>query len=78
MTGQDYSLFAAMMQRLPRDGRWTWAQRDRWLQALAGVVDLIVEMEEPPEGSPSRSATETAEAVSTVLQSGQSKARSEP
>ena len=40
--GTDYRLLSALVQRLPKDGSWTQAQRDRWLQAMTANVDLIV------------------------------------
>ena len=44
----DYRLLAVMMQRLPRDGRWTMTQRDRWLKAIESNIDLLIEI--VPEG----------------------------
>ena len=42
----DYRLLNVLLQQLPRDGRWTNDRRDRWLQAIAASVDLVVEVEE--------------------------------
>jgi hypothetical protein len=39
----DYRLISALIQQLPRDGRWTTAKRDRWLQAMTSAVDLLFE-----------------------------------
>lgn len=44
--GLDYRLIAGLMQRLPESGRWTRSQRDKWLQAVAANVDLMIEVEE--------------------------------
>ena len=43
-SGSDYRLISAVMQQLPKDGKWTKARRDRWLEAVAANVDLLVEM----------------------------------
>jgi hypothetical protein len=42
--GPDYRLISAVMQQLPKDGKWTKARRDRWIQAVAASVDLLVEV----------------------------------
>lgn len=42
--GPDYRLLAVLMQRLPRDGKWTRPQRDRWLQAVEANLDLLIEV----------------------------------
>jgi len=44
--GPDYRLISAVMQQLPRDGKWTKARRDRWIQAVSASVDLLVEITE--------------------------------
>lgn len=41
----DYRLISAVIQRLPRDGKWTPEKRDRWLQALTSAIDLLIEVE---------------------------------
>lgn len=43
-TRPDYRLLLAMIQQLPKDGKWTQARRDRWLNAMGVNVDLIVEI----------------------------------
>jgi len=43
-SGPDYRLVAALMQQLPKDGKWTRERRDRWVQALSASVDLLVEV----------------------------------
>lgn len=43
----DYRPLSAVIQQLPRDGKWTQAHRDNWLRAMKAVVDLLVENEEP-------------------------------
>jgi len=48
--GPDYRLISAVMQQLPKDGRWTKARRDRWIQAVAASVDLLVEVTEEGNG----------------------------
>lgn len=42
----DYRLLAALLQQLPRDGRWSKDRRERWVQAVTAAVDLLVEVEE--------------------------------
>jgi ABC-type sulfate transport system substrate-binding protein len=42
--GADYRLLAALMQQLPKDGKWSKARRDRWIQAISASVDLLVEI----------------------------------
>jgi hypothetical protein len=44
--GLDFRLITAVMQQLPRDGKWSKAKRDRWFAALQSAVDLVVEIEE--------------------------------
>ena len=48
--GADYRLLAALMQQLPKDGRWSKARRDRWIQAVSASVDLLVEITEENSG----------------------------
>jgi Family of unknown function (DUF5343) len=45
--GSDYRLLSALIQQLPRDGKWTGTRRDRWLQAFTANIDLLVEVVEP-------------------------------
>jgi hypothetical protein len=40
----DYRLLSALIQQLPRDGKWTQSRRDRWLQAFTANIDLLVEI----------------------------------
>jgi hypothetical protein len=51
-SGPDYRLLSALIQQLPRDGKWTQGRRDRWLQAFTANIDLLVEVgnEQSPEG----------------------------
>lgn len=42
----DYRLLVSLINQLPRDGRWSKARRDRWIQAVTANVDLLVEVEE--------------------------------
>ena len=44
--GRDYRLISALIQQLPRDGRWSKAKRDRWLLAMTSAVDLLFEVTE--------------------------------
>lgn len=44
--GRDYRLISALIQQLPRDGRWPKAKRDRWLLAMTSAVDLLFEVAE--------------------------------
>ncbi len=47
--GADYRLLAALMQQLPKDGKWTKAKRDKWISAVSAGVDLLVEQEDGQE-----------------------------
>ncbi len=40
----DYRLITAIIQQLPRDGRWTKERRERWLSAMTSAVDLVLEV----------------------------------
>ena len=40
----DYRLLSALIQQLPRDGRWTQERRDKWISALTANVDLMIEV----------------------------------
>ena len=44
----DYRPLAALMQQLPKDGKWSQARRDRWMRAFEANVDLLIEI--VPEG----------------------------
>jgi hypothetical protein len=44
--GLDLRLLSGLIQQLPKDGKWTTSQRDRWLQAMAANVDLLVEVDD--------------------------------
>jgi hypothetical protein len=39
----DYRLISAVIQQLPRSGKWTRERRDRWLLTLTSAVDLLFE-----------------------------------
>lgn len=43
--GPDYRLLSALIQQLPRDGRWKADRRDRWLQAFTANIDLLIGIE---------------------------------
>jgi len=43
--GPDFRLLAGLIQRLPKSGKWTQADRDRWLQAMAANVDVLIDVE---------------------------------
>ena len=49
--GLDLRLLSGLMQQLPKDGRWTQERRDRWLQAMAANLDLIVAVADEQERS---------------------------
>ncbi|MCH8009446.1 MAG: DUF5343 domain-containing protein [Chloroflexi bacterium] len=49
VAGPDLRLLSGLMQQLPKDGKWTQERRDRWLQAMAANVDVIVQLAEPEE-----------------------------
>lgn len=40
----DYRLISAVIQQLPRSGKWTRERRDRWLLTLTSAVDLLFEV----------------------------------
>ncbi len=42
--GADYSLLALMLRKLPADGQWTQAERDRWLATFTANLDFLVEV----------------------------------
>ena len=44
--GADYRLIAALMQQLPRDGKWTKRQLEKWLVAVRATAELVIEVEE--------------------------------
>jgi hypothetical protein len=43
----DYPLVQAIVQQLPKSGKWTERRRDLWVQAMVSAVNLAVEVEEP-------------------------------
>lgn len=43
--GIDYRLITAIIQQLPRDGRWSKQRRDRWMATMQSAVDLLIETE---------------------------------
>jgi hypothetical protein len=40
----DLRLVSAIIQQLPRDGRWPRERRERWIAAMISAVDLVVEL----------------------------------
>lgn len=44
-SGPDYRLLSALIQQLPREGKWTTEKRNRWLQAFTANIDLLIETE---------------------------------
>ena len=44
--GPDFRLLSALMQQLPKSGKWSKERRDKWIQAMSAGVDLLVEIEE--------------------------------
>ncbi len=46
--GPDYRLLSALIQQLPKDGKWANHRRERWLQAFTANIDLLIEIE--PKG----------------------------
>ncbi len=42
--GADYRLLSALIQQLPKDGQWSQARRDKWVQAMTAGVDLLIEV----------------------------------
>ncbi len=51
--GLDLRLLSGLMQQLPKDGKWTQARRDRWLQAMAANLDVIVQVAEQDQNADS-------------------------
>jgi hypothetical protein len=45
VAGIDLRLLSALFQQLPKEGRWTKARREKWLQAVTATVDLLIEAE---------------------------------
>lgn len=43
-TTPDYRLISAVIQQLPRGGKWTRERRDKWLLTLTSAVDLLFEV----------------------------------
>lgn len=46
----DYRLISVVMQQLPKDGKWTKAHRDRWIQTMTASVDLLIKVTEEANG----------------------------
>lgn len=44
----DYAIFDWLLAKLPPEGRWTQSQRDRWVAAFVAMIDLIIEVVDPP------------------------------
>jgi hypothetical protein len=42
----DLRLLSALIQQLPKDGHWSSARRDRWIQAVTATVDLLIDTDE--------------------------------
>jgi hypothetical protein len=42
-SGIDLRLLSALIQQLPKDGRWSKARREKWIQAVTATVDLLIE-----------------------------------
>ena len=36
-----------LLAKLPENGEWTRAERDRWVNAYVAMIDLLIEVEEP-------------------------------
>ena len=45
----NYYLISVLLQQLPKDGKWTQKQRDRWMQAMAANIDLLLEVSDEPK-----------------------------
>ncbi len=44
----DNSLLLGLLKKLPiKEGEWTQAQRNKWLQAFTSTVDLLIEVTDP-------------------------------
>lgn len=43
----DYPLVTAIVQQLPKNGKWTQKRHDLWVHAMTSAVDLAIEIEEP-------------------------------
>ena len=48
----DYRLISAIIQQIPKGGKWTSGRRERWMLAMASAVDLLIATveEESEEG----------------------------
>lgn len=47
--GIDFRLVSALMQQLPKDGKWTKAKRDKWVEAVSASIDLLTDIIEKEE-----------------------------
>lgn len=39
-------LMQLFLQQLPRDGKWTWAKRQRWIGAVTATLDFVIEIKD--------------------------------
>jgi len=42
--GPDYRMVSTLLQQLPRDGRWTRAKKDKWLDAVRAAVEFLTDV----------------------------------
>lgn len=48
---QEYMIMHGVLQKLPFDKkRWTQAEREKWLKAVAAMIDMLFELEDPQTG----------------------------
>lgn len=49
---QEYLIMNGVLQKLPFEKKaWTQAERDKWLKAVAAMVDMLFEIKDPHTGS---------------------------
>lgn len=51
MSTQEYVIMHGVLKKLPFDKRvWTQAEREKWLKAVAAIVDMLFELQDPQIG----------------------------
>jgi hypothetical protein len=44
---EERQIFNWLLAKLPENGQWTRAERDRWVNTYVAMIDLLIEVEEP-------------------------------
>jgi len=53
MPSQEYALMQGLVSKLPAKKQWTQQERKKWLNAMAAMVDLLIEVTDPSMEDPS-------------------------